>query len=155
MKGFALLAGLLGAGGAGVVDPGSGEPTAEAPAPDAAVLEFERLANTHRASVGCRPLRWDAPTARVAQSHASDMARRDFFSHTNPDGQSPFDRLRAAGVTHLSAAENIAFGYPTATAVLQSWLNSDGHRRNLENCRYTHHGVGLRDSRWVHVFIGR
>jgi uncharacterized protein YkwD len=83
------------------------------------------------------------------------MVRRDFFSHTNPDGQSPFDRLRAAGVTYLAAAENIAYGYTTAAGVLEAWLNSEGHRRNLENCRYTHHGVGLRNGKWVHEFIGR
>jgi uncharacterized protein YkwD len=83
------------------------------------------------------------------------MVRRDYFSHTNPEGQSPFDRLRAAGVTYTAAAENIAYGYPTAAAVLQGWRNSDGHRRNLENCEYTHHGVGLNSGKWVEVFIRR
>lgn len=159
MKAVALLAALLGACGAGVLDPGQpvtgdGAPS-DAQAPEGAVREFERLANAHRARVGCGPLRWDAATGRVAQAHAEDMVRRDFFSHTNPDGQSPFDRLRAAGVTYMAAAENIAFGYPTAAAVLDAWVRSDGHRRNLENCGYTHHGVGLQQEKWVEVFIGR
>jgi uncharacterized protein YkwD len=159
MKGVALLACLIGACGAGILEPdgpapgGTSEPEAQAPA--GAVREFEQLANAHRVRVGCGRLRWDAPTGAVAQAHAEDMVRRDFFSHTNPDGQGPFDRLRAAGVTYTAAAENIAFGYRTAAAVLGGWLNSAGHRRNLENCRYTHHGVGLRDGKWVQVFIGR
>ena len=117
--------------------------------------QFEQLANAHRARIGCGRLRWDPAAAAVAQQHADDMVRRDFFSHTNPDGKSPFDRLRAAGVTYTAAAENIAFGYVTASAVLDAWVASKGHRRNLENCRYTHHGVGLRDRTWVQVFIRR
>jgi uncharacterized protein YkwD len=159
MKGVALLVGLIGACGAGVLEPGEPGPGGpllpEAEAPEGAVREFEQLANAHRVRVGCGRLRWDARTGAVAQAHAQDMVRRDFFSHTNPGGQSPFDRLRAAGVTYMAAAENIAFGYPTAAGVLDGWLTSAGHRRNLENCRYTHHGVGLRDGTWVHVFIGR
>ncbi len=154
MKSLALLACLLGAGAAGVTEPDGptgGEPTEVAP--DGAVRQYEQLANAHRVRIGCGRLRWHGRTGAVAQRHAEDMVRRDFFSHTNPDGRTPFDRLRAAGVTYTAAAENIAFGYPTAAAVLRAWLNSEGHRRNLENCDYTHHGVGLREGKWVEVFI--
>src|SRR4029453_12310533 len=146
MKGVALLAWFLGACGGGALDPGGPAtgslPGAETEAPDGPLREFEQLANAHRARAGCGRLRGDPPPAAVAQAHADDMVRRDFFSHTNPDGQSPFDRLRAAGVTYVAAAENIAFGYPTAAAVLEGWLGSSGHRANVENCAYTHHGVG-------------
>jgi uncharacterized protein YkwD len=157
MRSLALLLTLAGACAAGVLDPpapdGSG---AEADgALEGQLREYEQLANAHRARVGCGPLRWDNRTGSVAQAHADDMVRRDYFSHTNPEGQSPFDRLRAAGVTYAAAAENIAYGYPTAAGVLQGWLNSEGHRRNLENCEYTHHGVGLNRGKWVEVFIRR
>ncbi|HET8622750.1 MAG TPA: CAP domain-containing protein [Gemmatimonadales bacterium] len=153
LKGIAFAAALVGACGAGTFE--SGDSASEPGAPDGAVRHFEQFANAHRVSVGCTALRWDGPAAAVAQAHAEDMVRRDFFSHTNPDGKSPFDRLRAAGVTYRSAAENIAYGYSTAAGVLEAWMNSDGHRRNLENCAYTHHGVGLSQGKWVHVFIGR
>ena len=102
--------------------------------------QFEQLANAHRLSVGCAALRWDRATAAVAQAHAEDMVRRNYFNHKNPDGRGPFDRLRAADVRYMAAAENIAFGYRTAVGVLEGWINSKGHRRNLENCLYTHHG---------------
>jgi uncharacterized protein YkwD len=105
--------------------------------------------------VGCAALRWDGPTAAVAQAHAEDMVRRDFFSHTNPDGQTPFDRLRAAGVTYMAAAENIAYGYSTGAGVLEGWLGSTGHRANIENCAYTHHGVGKAGTHWTHLFLRR
>jgi uncharacterized protein YkwD len=156
MRSLALLVYLVGACAAGAVDPRDPGTAGETEiAPQGQLRELEQLANAHRAQVGCGPLRWDARTGGVAQAHADDMVRRDYFNHTNPDGQSPFERLRGAGVTYSSAAENIAFGYPTATGVLQGWLNSEGHRRNLENCRYTHHGAGLNSGKWVHVFIGR
>jgi uncharacterized protein YkwD len=157
MRSLALLLTLAGACAAGVLDPAGSDGTGGTAdvAPEGQLREYEQLANAHRARVGCGPLRWDNRTGTVAQAHADDMVRRDYFSHTNPEGQGPFDRLRAAGVTYTAAAENIAYGYPTAAAVLQGWLNSDGHRRNLENCEYTHHGIGLNSGKWVEVFIRR
>ena len=130
-------------------------PSAEAPgSADPAVREFVALANAHRESVGCGPLLWHDGTADVAQAHSEDMVEREFFAHQNPDGESPFDRLREAGIDWSGAAgENIAWGYPTAAAVLAGWLGSPGHRANLETCGYTHHGVGLEGTHWTHLFI--
>jgi uncharacterized protein YkwD len=123
------------------------------PEMSADVEEFVALANAHRTTVGCGPLEWLPPVAGVAQAHSEDMVARAYFAHTNPDGQSPFDRLAAAGIGYRRAAENIAWGYPSAPAVLSGWLGSPGHRANLENCALTHHGVGLIDSRWTHLFV--
>ncbi len=123
-----------------------------APEIPADVGQFVALVNDHRVSVGCGTLTWSAEVASVAQAHSDDMVERDFFSHTNPDGQSPFDRLSAAGVDYSRAAENIAWGYASAQAVLDGWLQSAGHRANLENCALTHHGLGLTEWRWTHVF---
>lgn len=159
MKGVAALACALWACGAGSLR--SGEPRTgvlaapEVATPDGVVREFQRLANAHRRSIGCGPLAWDPLAGGVAQAHAEDMVRRDYFSHRNPEGRGPFDRLRAAGVTYAAAAENLAFGYPTAAGVLRGWLESPGHRRNLENCRYTTHGVGFAKGKWVEVFMRR
>lgn len=141
------LAGFLGCDstGPGPSAPGSADP---------AVREYVDLANAHRESVGCAPLLWHDGTADVAQAHSEDMVERDFFAHQNPDGESPFDRLREAGVEWSGGAgENIAWGYPTAAAVLAGWLGSPGHRANLETCGYTHHGVGLEGTHWTHLFI--
>jgi len=109
--------------------------------------------NAHRASVGCAPLVWNEAVAAVALGHSQDMVSRSFFSHQNPDGASPFDRLRAAGIDYSRAAENIAYGYPTGTAVLTAWLNSPGHKANIESCALTEHGVGLVGTHWTHLFI--
>jgi uncharacterized protein YkwD len=130
--------------------PPAGDPPSDVAAD---VLEFAELANEHRARKGCRPLAWHVEAGVVAQGHSADMVARGFFSHVNPDGRDPFERLRAAGVPFSSAAENIAAGYPSAEAVLQAWLASPGHRTNLENCRYTRHGVGLVGTTWTHVLL--
>lgn len=119
----------------------------------AEVQDFVSLMNAHRQTVGCEALVWNSAVAGVAQAHSQDMLSRSYFAHDNPDGESPFDRLRAAGVTYSGAAENIAYGYPDAAAVLNGWLNSSGHRRNIENCGLSEHGVGLEGTHWTHVFI--
>lgn len=119
---------------------------------DTEVDAFVRLMNDHRTTVGCEPLTWIGEVAEVAQAHSVDMVERDFFDHTNPDGLSPFDRMEVAGVQFSRGAENIAWGYGTADAVMQGWLDSPGHRSNIENCALTEHGVGLYQTRWTHLF---
>jgi uncharacterized protein YkwD len=123
------------------------------PVPGSDIELFAELMNAHRSTVGCAALTWNPEVAAVAQAHSEDMVARDFFSHTNPDGESPFDRLHNASITYSAAAENIAYGYPTADAVLQAWLGSAGHRANIENCALTEHGVGLQGTHWTHLFI--
>jgi uncharacterized protein YkwD len=91
--------------------------------------------------------------ADVAQKHSEDMSRNNYFSHTNQQGKTPFDRLRAAGITYTVAAENIAEGQRTAEQVLASWLSSSGHRHNIEDCRLLQHGVGLANYHWTHMFV--
>ncbi len=117
------------------------------------VQEFVTLVNAHRQSVGCEELTWHEPAAQVAQGHSEDMVARGYFDHTNPDGQSPFDRLNAAGIFFRMAGENIAAGQRTAEVVLDAWLNSSGHRANIENCGFTHHGLGLSANHWTHLFL--
>jgi uncharacterized protein YkwD len=116
------------------------------------VQAFVDLMNIHRESVGCAPLVWNGGVAEVALAHSQDMRDRDFFAHTNPDGDSPADRLRNAGIDYRRMAENIAWGYPSGAAVLDGWLGSPGHRANIENCALTEHGVGLVGTHWTHLF---
>jgi uncharacterized protein YkwD len=130
---------------------GSGAAEPAMAAPDAARRVAE-LVNQHRAQVGCPPLAWDDGAARVALAHSDDMRRRNFFSHTSPEGKSPFDRLDAAGIAWSTAAENIAQDPRGPDAVVRGWLASAGHRANIENCRLTRHGVGVSGDRWTHLF---
>lgn len=132
--------------------PMSSTPTPQAPARDE-VRIFAELVNQHREKHGCKPLAWSADIAEVARAHSADMAAQGYFGHTNLLGETPFDRLRKANIAYRRAAENIAEGQQTAEQVLASWLSSSGHRRNIEDCAFTQHGVGMVMDRWTHVFV--
>ncbi|MFH9618125.1 CAP domain-containing protein [Streptomyces pratensis] len=100
------------------------------------------LVNQERAKVGCTPVTTSASLTALAQDLSEDMAARDFFGHTDPDGATPWDRAEAAGVQGLGG-ENIARGQADAQAVMDAWMNSDGHRANILNCDYKTLGVGV------------
>lgn len=109
---------------------------------------FERqlfdLANAERAIRGIPVLQWDMLAAASAHKHSGDMRTRGFFDHTNPDGLSPFDRMKAAGVKYHSAAENIAAGYPDSIYAHYGWLNSKkGHRETLLDIKLKRIGTGV------------
>jgi len=105
-------------------------------------LDIFSLTNQTREGVGEIPLVLDPDLNLVAQAHARDMAARNFFDHTNPDGLSPFDRLSAAGIEYRSAGENIAW-YPSAESAVQGWINSSGHYENLIRSSFGHIGIGV------------
>ncbi len=126
---------------------------AQAGPDDPEIREFIRLLNARRQASGCPGLKWDDRLAAVAQAHSRDMIQRNFFSHDNPDGQDPFDRLDKAGIYYSEAAENIVSGCRTGKEAYQSWLNSPHHRINMLNCQYTRLGVGRARGRWTLVLI--
>jgi uncharacterized protein YkwD len=104
------------------------------------------LVNAERVANGIGPLEHDDVLRLVARAHSQDMVERDFFDHVNPDGEDPFDRLGGAAYFYLAAAENIAWnqGYDNADVIaVDGWMNSDGHRANILNDRYTHGGLGV------------
>jgi uncharacterized protein YkwD len=116
---------------------------AAAPADPSAEGQVLALVNQQRAAAGCGAVSADPDLAALARAFSADMRDRHFFSHTDPDGLSPFDRGDRAGVTVL--AENIAYGQPDPAAVMTAWMNSPGHRANILNCSYTKLGVGVAD----------
>lgn len=119
--------------------PGNGEAT------PALTLEEEIhiLINKEREKNGLAPLALSPELSSVARKHSSDMAARNYFSHNSPEGITPFDRLRNAGISYGAAAENIAAGQKTAEAVVKAWMNSSGHRKNILNGKYKKTGIGV------------
>lgn len=125
------------------------EPTPDNPPPPpggGGTSSIERdvldLTNQARRSQGCRPLQLSDSLVEAAGSHASDMVRRHYMDHTNPDGQDPGDRMAKAGYHGSGWGENIAAGYSSAQKVFNAWMNSDGHRANILNCKFTLIGIG-------------
>jgi len=89
------------------------------------------------------PVSWSDDLAMAAYLHSGDMALNDFFSHTGSDGSSPGQRISRQGYPWRTYGENIAVGYPTVPAVIQGWVGSEGHCRNLMNPAFTEIGAGF------------
>jgi uncharacterized protein YkwD len=104
-----------------------------------AVLE---IVNAERAAAGCPPVTLNAELTAAAQAHSEDMAVNNFFSHTGSNGSDPNQRARLAGYTGRSGWENVAAGYSSPAAVMQGWINSEGHRQNILNCSLREMGLG-------------
>ncbi|MEU3946749.1 CAP domain-containing protein [Streptomyces sp. NPDC029526] len=111
-------------------------------AEQAAGAQVLALVNQERAKVGCRPVAASGPLTDLAKAFSDDMAERGFFDHTDPDGATPWDRAKKAGITDLGG-ENIARGQATAAAVMAAWMNSPGHKANILNCDFKTLGVGV------------
>jgi uncharacterized protein YkwD len=115
------------------------------PRPTSATVEQQvvKLVNKERVQQGCRPLRVSPALHRSAQRHSADMAARRVLDHRGAGGDDPGDRITAAGFRWSVWAENIARGQQTPPAVVDGWMNSQGHRANILNCRLTMVGIGV------------
>lgn len=123
-------------------------------------LSFEEqvveLVNEQRAAYGLSPLTLNTELSKVARIKSQDMHDNNYFSHTSPTYGSPFEMMTTFGISYRTAGENIAMGYTTPEAVMNGWMNSEGHRANILNASYTEIGVGyVADGNyWTQEFIG-
>lgn len=128
------------------VEPSFNETIGSDPAYVKKDIEFDKslfeAINAERKKLGIPELLYDETLAGIALSHSTDMAKRDYIDHTDPDGVGPFDRIDKASVSYVAAAENIASGFSTAAKVVESWLNSPKHSANILNAEFNKIGVG-------------
>ncbi|MEU4593215.1 CAP domain-containing protein [Micromonospora aurantiaca (nom. illeg.)] len=113
------------------------------------------IVNQERAKAGCKALTVNAKLNLAAQRHSQDQADHKKMDHTGSDGSQPWDRVKAAGYSYRMVGENVAWNYQTPAAVMEGWMNSEGHRKNILNCSYTQIGVGVARSNgpyWTQVF---
>ncbi|MFD5700551.1 sigma-70 family RNA polymerase sigma factor [Streptomyces lasiicapitis] len=142
--------------------PKTSRPTADPkpPAPSGPMAQqVLSLVNTERQKAGCRPLTNNSKLATAAQRHSADMKARNYFSHTSPDGTDPGKRITAAGYQWSTYGENIARGQQSASSVMSSWMNSEGHRANILNCSFKEMGMGIEQGSggpwWTQAFGAR
>ncbi|MEK7521711.1 MAG: CvpA family protein [Patescibacteria group bacterium] len=102
------------------------------------------LVNAERAKVGAKPLKVDSTIVLVARAHSQDMWERGYFSHANPDGESPADRMARGGVKFIVAGENLALA-PTVETAHEGLMNSPGHKRNILDPQFGRIGIGVID----------
>lgn len=117
-----------------------------------------KLVNAERTKQGLKQLTLSSKLTSVANTKAKDMAVNNYFSHNSPTYGSPFQMMQDFGVTYKSAGENIAAGQRSAQEVMNSWMNSSGHRANILNANFTELGVGYYEggsygTYWVQEFI--
>jgi len=139
-----------------------------APKPEVRVPELERLMhqsiNLHRRVNDREPLDWDETLAGLARAHSEDMAKRGYFKHVNPEGQTPMQRLQEAGYDKCRmVGENIhqnnlysreitigkkkTYDWNSmeiiTTTTVKAWMDSEGHRQTILEMNYTQEGIGV------------
>jgi uncharacterized protein YkwD len=100
------------------------------------------LVNEGRAQNGVGVLVWDERLVPVARSHSEEMFKLKYFSHESPVSGSPFDRLKAAGITYSRAGENLAYAQSVSVAH-RALMDSPGHRENILRPEFTRIGIGV------------
>jgi uncharacterized protein YkwD len=113
-----------------------------------------QMVNEERTKAGLKPLRADPEMARVARNHSQDMFKRGYFAHENPDGQDPFDRMRASNVQFRAAGENLALAQ-TLEIAHTNLMNSPGHRANILNPSFGRLGIGVLDGGYYGLMISQ
>ena len=99
-----------------------------------------KLVNKERAKAGRKALKLDALLNRAAMVRAKEIT--EVFSHDRPDGSSCFSIMKEIGISYRAVGENIAAGQPTPEEVVNSWMNSEGHRANILSKDFEKLGVG-------------
>lgn len=110
------------------------------------------LMNAQRVAYGLRPLRAQSRLAVAAGSFASEMVAKQFFAHQSPQGSTPLSRIKATRYMRKTISwmvgENIAWGtgsLATPRAMVQAWMHSAPHRKNLLDPMYTEVSIGIAD----------
>lgn len=99
--------------------------------------------NIQRSQNGKNVLALNSQLSQAAQAKANDMANRDYWSHTTPDGKQPWQFISDAGYTYITAGENLAYGFDTSAYTVSGWMNSPAHKENLLNSEYMEVGFGI------------
>lgn len=123
-------------------EPETPEQPDEPEAGDSMEMQVVELVNEARAAYGLQPLSYSAELSEGARLKSQDMSDNGYFDHNSPTYGTPFQMMKQLGISYQSAGENIAKGYTSAEAVVNAWMNSEGHRANILNKNYTQIGVG-------------
>ena len=110
------------------------------------------LINKERQQRGLQPLKADPELTAVARAHSRDMFQRGYFAHVDPDGKDPFDRIKAAHVSFLTAGENLALA-PTLQLAHTGLMNSPGHRANILHPAFGRVGIGILDGGMYGIMV--
>ncbi len=129
----------------------SSQPTPGDTAQSSATAQMEtqvrQRINEIRQKQGLSQLQHNEKLAQVARNYSQQMAEKNFFSHTSPDGSTMVQRVKSAGIIfYLMLGENLFTStnvpQPVPSAV-QGWMDSPGHRENILRAEYRETGIGV------------
>lgn len=138
---------------------GNGITDSEQPKDDVTETSYAKqvlkLVNAERKKAGLNELVWDETVTTAAMTRSKEIEKS--FSHTRPDGRGFGTAITDLGITYRGAGENIAWGQKTPEAVMNAWMNSEGHRANILNPNFKKIGVGYRTNSqgttyWTQLF---
>lgn len=137
----------------------TGDSKVEQSKPSTQAEQVLQLVNNERAKQGLNPLKMSEELRSIANLKSRDMADNNYFDHTSKTYGTPFQMLQDFGVHYTSAGENIAAGQRTPEEVMNSWMNSSGHRANILNKNFDTIGIGYYEGGsygvyWTQLFIG-
>jgi len=101
--------------------------------------------NDERKANGLAALTKDWKLTDIALRKSNEMVEKNYFLHTSPTYGTPFDMMKNFGITYKTAGENLA-GNSNMKSAVDSWMNSEGHRKNILSNSYNYIGIGVTKS---------
>lgn len=111
--------------------------------------------NVRRLEAGLAPLRIDQRLALAASDRIRDMEEQEYWAHIGPDGRQPFQWLKPRGYEYAFAGENLAAGFETAEVMVDSWMESKGHRANILSPLFQDVGIAFIEGSTTGRSVGR
>lgn len=95
---------------------------------------------------------WNVQLEQASLSHSSDMSANKYFAHASHDGSNPGNRIESSGYRWRVYGENIAFGYRNEQEVIDGWIKSPGHCKNIMNKAFKDMSVSRVGDYWTQDF---
>lgn len=105
--------------------------------------EIVNETNSTRRQNGMAPLMINPKLQRAAEEKVADMFRNNYWAHVSPTGKQPWEFILNQDYSYQTAGENLARDFQTSKGVINGWMQSEGHRKNLLETNYTETGVAV------------
>lgn len=113
----------------------------EVVAADISPARLVELANQERVARGLNTLSVDSRLSTAAQKKGEDMFAKQYWSHYGPNGETPWQFIKAEGYNYIYAGENLAKDFTSTDPIHTAWMNSPSHRDNIINTNYKNIGI--------------
>jgi len=114
---------------------------------DISTQELLMFTNEKRAENGLPVLVRDEQLEEAANMKADDMFAKNYWAHNSPDGTTPWVFIKAAGYEYIYAGENLARGFSDSKDVVNAWMASPEHKKNLLSENFRDVGFAVKTGR--------